>query len=128
MTFISRIDYRPRMVDFQLLLSQPGERTLLMTLSGELDMETTEPLREASRAATASGDYDSIVFDLTELTFVDSSGLHALTDIHRKMTEAGGTTRIVCSNSSMLRLFALTGLADYFTIVPERTAAFEIAA
>jgi anti-anti-sigma factor len=116
------------MVDFQLLLSEPGERTLVLNLSGELDMGTAKPLQEASKAAVAAGDYDTLVFDLTQLTFIDSSGLHLLTDVHRQMTAIGGSTRVVCSNSSLLKVFELTGLTSYLTIVPERADAFQLAA
>jgi anti-anti-sigma factor len=116
MTSISGIPYIRRMVDFQLLLTEPGERTLVMKLSGELDLGTADPLRDATKAAVASGDYDTIVFDLTHLTFIDSSGLHLLTKVHRSMTAAGGGTRVICPSPHLMKVFELTGLTDYFAL------------
>lgn len=99
-----------------------------MNLCGELDMGTTTPLQEASKAAVAGGDYDTLVFDLTQLTFIDSTGLHLLTEVHREMAAKGGSTRVVCPNANLLKVFELTGLTSYLTIVPERADAFELAA
>ena len=114
--------------DFQLLLSEPGGRVLELTLIGELDMATADTLREATRTAVASGDYDCLVFDLTRLGFIDSSGLHVLTASHRAMVEAGGTAKMVCDSGNLLKVFELTGLSHYFSIVPTRAEAITLAA
>jgi anti-anti-sigma factor len=116
------------MVEFQLLLSEPNDRTLVLNLSGEVDMATVGPLRQATKAAAASGDYQTLVFDLTHLTFMDSTALHVLAETDRRMKRAGGGTKVVCDNSSLLKVFELTGLDRLLTIVPERTDALALAA
>jgi anti-sigma B factor antagonist len=116
------------MQDFQLLLSEPGTGVLELTLIGELDLSTVETLREATATAAASGDYDCLVFDLTRLGFIDSSGLHALADAHRAMLTSGGTSKVVCNTGNLLKVFELTGLDRVFSIVSSRDEAVAVAA
>jgi anti-sigma B factor antagonist len=116
------------MIEFQLLLSEPHDGVLVLNLSGEADMATVGPLRQATNAAVASCDYKSLVFDLTHLTFMDSTALHVLAETDRHMKRAGGGTKVVCDNGNLLKVFELTGLDRLFTIVPERAAALAVAA
>jgi anti-anti-sigma factor len=116
------------MQDFQLLLSEPCERTLELTLIGEVDLATEGPLREATRTAIASGDYHTLVFDLRRLSFMDSTGLHVLTTAQREMVERGGTTTVVCDSANLLKIFELTGLDRVLSVVQTRDEAFAVAA
>lgn len=116
------------MQDFQLLLSEPAPGVLELTLIGEVDLGTIEPLREATRTAAASGDYTCLVFDLTGLGFIDSSGLHALTEAHKAMSVIGGATKYVCGQGNLLKLFEITGLSQILSIVPSRDDAIAVAA
>lgn len=116
------------MQDFQLLLTEPGAGVLEFTLIGELDLSTVQTLRDATSSAAASGDYQCLVFDLTRLGFIDSSGLHALADAHRAMVTSGGTSKVVCSTGNLLKVFQLTGLDRVFSIVQTRDEAIAVAA
>lgn len=116
------------MQDFQLLLSEPGEGMLELTLIGEVDLGTEGPLREATRTAIASGDYHTLVFDLRRLSFMDSTGLHVLTAAHREMAAAGGTTKVVCDSANLLKIFELTGLDRFLSVVNSRDEAVAVAA
>jgi anti-anti-sigma factor len=56
--------------------------TRLVTVVGEVDLATSPDLADALRAAlTAGGEF--VAVDLTEVTFVDSSGVSALLAAHR---------------------------------------------
>lgn len=115
-------------MDFQLLLTEPSEGVLVFNLSGEVDMGTVAPLREATASAVASGQYSTLVFDLSHLGFMDSTGLHVLTEAHHAMARAGGTTTLVCPAGNLRKIFELTGLNHLFTIVGDREGAFAVAA
>ena len=108
------------MQDFQLLLGEPSAGVLELRLFGEVDMATVVPLREATRTAVASGDYDCLLFDLSGVTFMDSSGLHVLAETNSRMIAAGGGTRVVCGPGSLREIFELTALDRVLTIVNER--------
>jgi anti-anti-sigma factor len=60
------------MVDPSFRVTPKDDRTLQLT--GELDMASAPLLKAALGGLPAEG---SISFDLAELTFLDSSGLHA---------------------------------------------------
>jgi anti-sigma B factor antagonist len=55
----------------------------LFSLSGEIDLATAEPIGEEliEYARRAEGD---VVVDCSELTFIDSSGLHMLVAVQRR--------------------------------------------
>jgi len=114
--------------DLQLLLSEPSAGVLEMKLAGEVDMATVDPLREATKTAASSGEYDTLLFDLTGLTFIDSTGLHTLTEANRSMVARGGRVQIVCAPGNLMKVFQLTGLDQIFPIVHSRAEAFSIAA
>jgi anti-anti-sigma factor len=115
--------------EFQLLLTEPSERVLQLTLIGEVDLATVEPLRSATQTAIASGDFDCLIFDLRRLGFIDSSGLHTLVEANRAMAAAGGSTKVICgTGSNLLKIFELTGLDRIFPIVSERAQAITVAA
>jgi anti-anti-sigma factor len=114
--------------DLQLLITEPRDRVLELRLAGDIDMATVEPLRDAARRVVASRDYDALVIDLLGVDFIDSSGLHALTDAHNAMSAAGGRTTIVCAAPNLRKVFELTGLDRILTIVDDRPHAYAAAA
>jgi anti-sigma B factor antagonist len=114
--------------DFQLLLNEPGSGVLELKVTGEIDMATVEPLREAAQTAAESGTYQCLVFDLSDLSFIDSTGLHALTEANRAMNARGGATKVVCGPGNLMKLFNITGLDRVFSIVHSRAEAIAIAA
>jgi anti-anti-sigma factor len=61
----------------------------------------------------ASGPCDgalTTVIDLSECTFLDSSGVRVLASAGRKLSEAGRRFAIVVSNPSVLRVLEITGV------------------
>ena len=72
-------------------------------------------LLEAIRCCADNGAH-SIVVDLAEVTFMDSSGIAALIDGHKAL-EAMGRTMVVQNIPKAIRLtFQMTGVMDYFNI------------
>lgn len=116
------------MKDLQLLLTEPRERVLEMKVRGDIDMATVATLRDATRTAVQSRDYDTLVIDLLGVDFIDSSGLHVLTEAHRAMVVQGGTAQVVCAAANLLKVFELTGLDRVLSIVDRREAVYAAAA
>ena len=67
---------------------------LVFKLRGSLDLATTPTVRAALTEATDSGPHDIIV-DLTQLEFLDSTGLGVLIGAHRRAAEHAGSFRLV---------------------------------
>ena len=90
--------------------------TAVVRFIGELDMADAERAVEAGIAALAgrNGDRSPLVIDVSELTFCDSTGLHALLTIRDK-AQAGGRAVVLRKPSAMLlRLLDLTDLRSVF--------------
>ena len=84
--------------------------THVLALRGELDVATVPRLADPLRVAIAAGK-TSVVIDLGELTFLDSTGLMVLLNGLRRVVRQGGNLVISCTNPTVLRLFDITGTA-----------------
>jgi anti-sigma B factor antagonist len=94
----------------------------LFALGGTLDLATSPTLRAALLEA-ANGKKHEIVVDLTQLEFLDSTGLGALIGAHKRATENGGAVRLVTHEGQILRLLRITGLLEVFPVYPSVEAA-----
>ncbi len=80
----------------------------LVRLAGEVDTYTVPDVRAAfDTVALAPG--ATVVVDLREVTFLDSSGLGAVIGLYHRARVAGATLRLLCDGVS-LRLVRLTRL------------------
>jgi len=86
---------------------------------GEIDVATQGQLKEAVSELIVGGDVN-LVIDLTEVEFIDSTGLGALISARRKAHAFKGSFAIVCTNPNMLRLFSITNLDKVFAIHDSR--------
>lgn len=79
---------------------------------GELDANAVfrlEPTLDELPERSASKD---VVFDLRDLTFVDSSGLGVLLVADERLREQGGTTRFLRPADPVMRIFKLAALDE----------------
>lgn len=76
-------------------------------LAGEVDFTSAGPVQSTLTSMILPG--GTVVADLTEVTFIDSSGLGALVQAHRTALERE-TRLVVVASSSVLRLLRVTGL------------------
>ena len=113
---------------FQFLLDEPGDDVLVFALRGEFDMAHSDTVRKAAMTAVASDSYRRLVFDLTRVSFMDSSGIHVLVEAHRKLEAAGGEVRVINTSPNLARIFELTGLDRVLTIVPDKASALALVA
>ena len=111
------------MEDVRLHIMSPESDVLELRIAGEVDLATVEPVRTAAERAARSGDYRLIVFDLEEVTFIDSTGLHELADSSRMMAAAGGAGEVRCSAPNLRKVLSILGLDRVFTIMSSPGAA-----
>jgi anti-anti-sigma factor len=79
--------------------------------SGELDLATIDPVRSDVETAIAQG-ATAIVFDLTDVTFLDSSALAVFAYAARRVDRV----QITNPNSIARRVIEETGLADVLNL------------
>ena len=58
------------------------------------------------------------IFDFSECTFIDSTGLGALVSIYKKCAEKDGSIKLKALNPEVEKLFKLTRLDKVFEICP----------
>ena len=79
-------------------------------LRGELDVNDAAGVTVALADVVAG--HPDIIIDLTALDFIDCSGLWALTRAREQASRAGGGLLLAAPQQLVLRVLALTGLAD----------------
>ncbi len=90
----------------------PSGTAARLRLEGELDNLSVPVLNQALDGLYQAG-CTEIVFDLTDLSFVDSSGLGALVGAWRHCQEAGGTARASNPSTMVQQLLNVTGIGRY---------------
>lgn len=98
---------------FQVTSSELQEHEIRLDLRGELDLMTAPVLKEAIDTAAANG-YRRMVLDLSELRFIDSTGMHLLVDARRRMTAKHAEAVIVSPPPHVAKVFEVMGLDRLF--------------
>lgn len=108
---------------------EPGTKTAIVTLRGELDAHDAPRLRDVFTAAveglSAEPDRDErrLVLDLTGVAFLDSTVLGTMIGALRRVRETGGELRVVLPETPARRIFDITGLQSVLDIYATREAA-----
>lgn len=95
---------------------------------GELDAFTVATFREHLGGLPEGR---KVVIDLSDVPFMDSSGLGALIGSIRRLRETGGAVGVVCTRPAVLRLLHTTGfdrIVEVSATIPEAVAVIEAAA
>jgi anti-anti-sigma factor len=92
-------------------------RTVL-TVEGELDLDTVGQLREPAEAELGTGRAQAVVLDLADMTFIDSSGLALLVELCRLGGDAGVQVEIRNVRSGPRRVIAIAGLTSTLGLPP----------
>lgn len=86
-----------------------------LAVSGEIDVSTAPALRDRLVALALEGPV-TVVVDLSEVTFLDSTALGVLVSALKRLREDGGGLRLVVASGSVARVLEITGLAEVFPI------------
>ncbi len=89
----------------------------LITLAGEIDLESTSLVRTALAQCLSDG-IRTIDIDLTPVTFCDCSGLNAFLHAAQRTTKAGGTLRLHHPPPTLSLILDLTGSGFLLLDVP----------
>jgi anti-sigma B factor antagonist len=104
------------------LKTEDGGDTLVFKLRGSLDLATAPTVRAAlTDAADKNGHH--LIVDLSQLEFLDSTGLSVLIGAHRRAAERGGSLRLVVQDGPISRLLNITGLVAVFAVYHSLTDA-----
>ncbi|WP_222131205.1 STAS domain-containing protein [Pseudonocardia sp. C8] len=105
-------------------MSTPRGGLTVLTVRGEVDTLTAPRLGGALDELLArprDGDGRAIVVDLEGVTFLASSGLGVLIHTARQAAREGRRLFVVATNRAVLRPLEVTGSAQLFTVLPDRS-------
>ncbi len=87
----------------------------VLRLIGELDVDTAEHFANAARLVHAKG-IPTLVVDLSELEFIDSTGLGEFVVAHQRQCEIGGGVVLRAPSDRVRRVLDIVGLDQVLTI------------
>jgi anti-sigma B factor antagonist len=99
----------------------------ILTLKGNLDALTAPELRPTIDELVASRK-TKVVFNLGELTLIDSSGVGAIVSLFKRVRMLGGDVKIAClanQPKEIFRLLRLDRAFDLFESVEEARSRFK---
>lgn len=114
-------------VAFKVTGAEHGDWAVLR-VSGELDLVTSPVLRQGIHDAVADGRH-SLVLDLSEVWFCDSSGVGVLIAARRLIRSCRGSLRLVlpargaADGSHVNRVMGALGVRRLFDVFPDAEAA-----
>ncbi|HIT84833.1 MAG TPA: anti-sigma factor antagonist [Candidatus Ornithomonoglobus intestinigallinarum] len=88
----------------------PNRSLLVAHLSGELDHHITGELREAIDRELMRRGVRNLAFDLTQMSFMDSSGLGLIMGRFKKVSAIGGRLIVYGMNGNIKRIFNMCGM------------------
>ncbi len=89
----------------------------IVAVSGEVDVYSAPALQDKIAELIQAGQ-STLIVDLGNVSFLDSTGLGVLVEARAATSGAGGSLLVVCSQERILKLFTITGLDGVFTIHP----------
>lgn len=100
--------------DFDVAVSSADDGHLLR-LTGELDMATAHKLRDQLTTLADDG-ARQVTIDLSELEFIDSTGLSVLVSGLKRLREQGGDLMLRSPRPGTRKILEITGLTEVFPI------------
>ena len=93
-----------------MLLYEKKKNTLTVRLTGELDHSVAAGIRAEWDELILDPRIRRLVFDLSELEFMDSSGIGLIIGRYKLMARRGGTVAVSCPGGRVEQIFEMSGL------------------
>lgn len=100
---------------FQIVQKEGTEEQLVFALSGDLDINSSPELKKTALDKYHEEPKD-VVFDLTELDYLDSTGLGALISVYNNAKEDEKCIHIANAKPNIKKLFVITELDQVFVM------------
>lgn len=93
--------------------------TLIAAFSGELDHHFAEYVRNKIEREVIKATTRDVIFDLTGLSFMDSSGIGVLVGRYANIRKLGGKAAIICSNGRIRKILEISGVLKLMPVCSE---------
>lgn len=104
------------------------QNCLVIYVTDDLDHHAVTQLREYSDRLIDAGNIKHIIFDFTEVGFMDSSGIGLIMGRYKKVMFLGGRAAVTNVGEVVNRIFSLSGLyqiIERYDTVPEALAGLQ---
>lgn len=98
---------------------------LLVVFSGDLDLKSADRCRDEIDAAIVRNDGRYLVFDMSEVDFIDSSGLGMMIGRYKKIKQKGGRVALCGISERLDRMIEISGLRRIMPVYGSREEAME---
>ena len=105
--------------DLLEIVTRKQGTTITIELAGEWDLGGAPAARQAI-AGALTGRPECVVFDLSRLAFIDSSGVHATVELAQRSTAQNIRLVIIPGPSAVQRVFEITGLTEQLPFIDQQ--------
>jgi anti-anti-sigma factor len=103
----------------------PAENEVyLLEVTGSVDANTAPTLDRALQDLVSQG-HSRLLLDASQIDFVSSAGLRALTSAQREARRLGGEVRLFGPSAQVRTVFEMSGLDQLFCVAGTREQAME---
>jgi anti-sigma B factor antagonist len=103
--------------ELDITVRKTNETSAVVAVAGEIDVYTSPVLQEKLVEILRDGS-STIVLDLSNVTFLDSTGLGVLITALKRCRNADGDLELVTAQPNVLKVLEITGLNDVFQVRP----------
>jgi anti-anti-sigma factor len=104
------------MSSFRARTSAIDNSTMRLVLTGEIDLANADSVVELGTKCIRRAGVTTLVVDLGEVTFMDSTALSALVQLRNAAIEINKSTRLTNLPPRVARLLEMTGLASVLEV------------
>lgn len=84
--------------------------TMVVKLKGELDHHVAEQIRTDLDESIAKNRCKNLIFNLSDMKFMDSSGIGVIIGRYKKISQSGGKVSVVQVSEKVDKIFSLAGM------------------
>lgn len=110
-------------MDMAMIIQDAPQECTIVQICGELDISTAPDLRERLLAILKRRTLSRLILDLSELEFMDSSGVAVLVNTERRARLLGSTVVLVAPQRPVSRVLQICGLDRYLPVFDDIGAA-----
>jgi anti-anti-sigma factor len=108
-------------MDILEVTTQDSGGQVTISLKGELDLSSVGKVQEELRRVEAEGP-PLLILDLSDLTFLDSTGLRAVVTADERARDKGRRLVVVRGPDAVQRVFAITRLEERLEMVDDASS------
>lgn len=98
---------------------------LIVAVKGDIDQHNASKVREQVDLKISHENVKRLIFDFTELDFMDSSGIGIIIGRYKLMKAINGSVAIVANKPTIKKLLHLSGIKRIVTICDSLSEAFQ---